>query len=164
MNQQYTLRKSPHEATEEFSVELDKYLRDRFGYCRRLASARFHTVVVNRSKVQMYLRLLIGEQGPQDFWPSRTLVIASIEFRETRTGHGRSLLKFLVQRAEKFGYDYIGVECTIPWDGIQGFCQHFFNPYDPEESGRLDYNWVAPVTLIAQQLDIDSLAQLKASA
>jgi hypothetical protein len=156
MSQQFTTQKQQHEAAERFAAKLDAFLRSRFGYQRELASSTFQTVRANRAKVQMYLRLQYKPQRDEGFWPQGTIVIASIKFREMRAGNGRALLEFLVQQAEQFGYDKIGVECTIPHDGIQGFCRHFFNPYAEEVSGHKDYNWIAPVSRIANQLAADS--------
>lgn len=155
MSQQFTTKKQQHEAAKKFSIELDVFLRTRFGYRRELARPTFRTVSVNRAKVSMYLRLQYEPRKEDGFWPQGTIVIASIKFREMRAGSGRAFLEFLVQQAEQFGYDKIGVECTIPHDGIQGFCRHFFSSYAEEVSGQKDYNWIAPVSRIANQLAAD---------
>jgi hypothetical protein len=111
----------------------------------------------------MYLRLQYEPQKENGFWPQGTIVIASIKFRDMRTGNGRAFLEFLVRQAKQFDYDKIGVECTIPHDGIQGFCSHFFIPYGEEVSGKKNYNWIAPVSRIAKQLTADSEDQSAAA-
>jgi hypothetical protein len=136
----------------QFVETLDTWLRDRFRYRSQLTDIGMspNTITVRRAKVQLYLRFL-----PLSFndkpWPQRTLVIASIEFKDQHKGHGRALLRFFVDQAERFGYDKIGVECTGPQIGIQSFCAKFF--FDVPTSERRNYNWIASVDHIAKVLN-----------
>lgn len=163
MRPQFGTLEQHHRAAEKFAAKLDAFLRARFHYKREVASSTFATVQASRAKVKMYLRLQYRLKGDQGFWPQGTLVIASIQFREKRKGSGRAFLEFLIRHADEFGYDKIGVECTISRDGIQGFCRRYFQSYDPEATGRLDYNWLASVSAIARQLVVDSNDRLETS-
>lgn len=153
--EQYMTEEQQTEALEKFAVELDAFLRKRFGYRSQATNARLPTIDVCRKKVNLYLRLRYKPQRSSGSWPQWTLVIARISFRETRAGHGRALLEFFVEHAHRFGYDKIGVEETIPHDGIQGFCRQFFKPYGEDEPLGAVSNWLAPVSDIAQQLKAD---------
>jgi len=105
--------------------------------------------------VELYLRLCYTPQEADESWPQWTLVIARIKFCERRAGHGRPLLEFFARQAPRFGYDKIGVEQTIPHEGIQGFCRHFFKPYRQDAGLSASSNWIAPVSEITQRLAAD---------
>lgn len=144
------MRARDPKAIELFADELDIWLRQRFDYRARLAyRGMSNTVDTRRVKVGLYLRLVTHSVEGHE-WPSNTLVIAKIEFRERHKGHGRALLRFLVTQAERFGYDKIAVECASEDIGIQSFCAKFF--FDQPTSPRRNSNWIASVEHVSHEL------------
>jgi hypothetical protein len=152
---QYTTEAQQPKAVEKFAAELDCVLRNWFGYRRAVTFAHSRTINVRRANVCLYLWLCYKPPREHGFRPQWTPVIASIEFRDVRAGHGPALLEFLARRAPEFGYGKIGVESAGLVDGIKGFFRHFFEPYWQQESLHPDANWVASVRDIAGQLAKD---------
>ena len=137
-----------------FCDALDCFVRQRFAYKAPLANWNWgSTVNVNRAKVHLYLRLCPPSRQLSGGWPEKTLVIAAIQFREQRTGHGRALLEFLVHQAARFGYDKIGVEETHDGDNIQGFVKKYGMEPAHADSDRPTAHWIAPVSRVAFCLD-----------
>jgi hypothetical protein len=86
------------------------YLAEQFGYKRNHVTGGLGPVVTARTaKYDLYLRVT-PSRGP--WGGGATLVIARIEFKPTRKGHGRRFMAFLVECADLVGYDKIGIEST----------------------------------------------------
>lgn len=83
---------------DQFTADVDAYVRERFGYRTSCTLGRSPTVSVVRKKIQLYLRF----KGGGD-WPENVLVIASIRFQTQRAGHGRALLNKFAGDAERYG-------------------------------------------------------------
>lgn len=98
-------------ARAEFFAELlATYLATQFSYKRNHVTLGLGaTVNARTSKYDLYLRVT-PPRGP---WAgSDCLVIAHIAFTPTRKGHGRSFMAFLVECADRVGYNSIGIEST----------------------------------------------------
>jgi GNAT superfamily N-acetyltransferase len=112
--------------------------------------------ISSKRACDLYLRLwpdaFVDALGP-GYWPTNTLVIARIEFADTRAGHGRALLDFFVSQAEAYGYDKIALECTYDGEGIQGFAKKFGFEHAWPKLERPHSNWIASVGRIAERLD-----------
>jgi GNAT superfamily N-acetyltransferase len=109
--------------------------------------------ISDKRACELYLRLWpnTGIEG-EGYWPADTLVIARMEFRDMRAGHGRALLEFLVSQAALYGYDKIALECTYDGEGIQGFAKKFGFEHAWPKLERPHSNWIAPVAKIAERL------------
>lgn len=88
---------------------LQQFLAERFSYKRDRVTRSGCTLNANRVQYDLYLRVL-GHKT--DFWPEGTLVIARIEFKNIKKGHGTALLRFLVEHADEVGYAHIAIECA----------------------------------------------------
>lgn len=114
--------------------------------------------ISNKRACDLYLRLWPPMYMDADtYWPENTLVIARIEFANTRAGHGRALLEFLVSQAELYGYDKIALECTHDGEGIQGFAKKFGFEYAWPNLKRPNSNWIASVARVAERIDQTAL-------
>jgi hypothetical protein len=138
---------------ELFADELDSWLRQRFVYRARLTDWSGNTVIARREKVDLYLRL-VTNAFENRFCPEHTLVIARIGLMEQHNGRGRAFLRFLLSRAERFGYNKIAVESAGDDIGIQSFCANFCRRL--HTSPRCDSNWIASVEHLSYALAGDS--------
>lgn len=125
-----------------FAVEIDAFYRAEFRYRSRCAKPRFPTVDINRAAVRLYLRFTASEIGP-----GNTVVIAAIEFRNQRRGHGTRLLAKLVEIANSYDITSVGVEQTSCMSGIQNFARKFgFKNHINER------NWIVSVDMLKERL------------
>ncbi len=110
--------------------------------------------ISNKRALDLYLRLWpdVVMEG-HGYWPANTLVIARMEFADTRAGHGRALLEFLVRQAKAHGYDKIALEHTHDGDDIQGFAKKFGFENAWPKIELPHRNWIASVDRIAERLD-----------
>lgn len=60
----------------------------------------------------LYLRF--GKYAFADHKDKKYIVVARIGFRKQKHGYGTTLLKELCNFGEKFGYEYLEVECPNP--------------------------------------------------
>lgn len=97
------------ERTSAFAALLKEYLKEHFGYKRlRVNEEPGRTVGARTAKYDLYFRVTpVYVDGG---WDSNTLVVARIGFQDERKGHGRALLQFLVDVADKLPYTHIGIE------------------------------------------------------
>ncbi|MEE1949263.1 hypothetical protein V0R48_09780 [Pseudomonas alcaligenes] len=105
--------KAADERTNAFAALLTDYLKERFNYKRpsvRLGISSC-SVVAQTAQYDLYFRVT-----PPDMrdWNSNTLVVARLGFREQRQGHGRDLLRFIVDLASKLPFTHIGIEQANP--------------------------------------------------
>jgi len=110
-------------------TRLDSFLMTRFGYKTSCAfcSSLNTNITAKRKKFDLYIRFFEHEDK---FWGGRALILARIDFDKTRQGHGTALLKLLVDFAQKYRYDVIGIE-QGKTSSIQGFAnRHGFQTVD----------------------------------
>ena len=89
---------------------LGPYLEQQFGLKKNNVRPGLGcTVSARTGRYDLYLRVT---PPPGGLWDSETLVIARIEFRSIRKGHGRQFMTFLAECASLVGYNKIGIECT----------------------------------------------------
>lgn len=95
---------------EELRADIDRYLMERFKYRRSLVYLTVDNVIAIRrsSRIDLYLRI----RKAKSLFPHDCLIIARLGFSKERTGHGTHFLRFLTGIALKYGFRYIGIECT----------------------------------------------------
>lgn len=146
-----------------FTAALDSWLRQHFDIGTNetdlinltpSGNVDFRYYVGNKRGCDLYLRLWPPAYMDADgYWPINTLVLARLEFSNTRAGHGRALLEFFVNQADVYGYDKIALEHTHEGEGIQGFAKKFGFEHAWPKMDRPSSNWIAPVARIAEYLD-----------
>lgn len=95
---------------ELFAELLTPYLAEHFSYKRNHVTLGLGPMVNARTaKYDLYLRVT-PPRGP--WGGGDSLVIARIEFKPARKGHGRRFMAFLVECADRIGYSKIGIEST----------------------------------------------------
>ena len=67
-------------------------------------------IIVTRrnSRVDLYLRI----RKVESCFPPDCLIIARLSFSKERIGHGTHFIRFLIGIAQKYGFNYIGIECA----------------------------------------------------
>lgn len=97
----------PNEAIRN---EIDSYLMKRFKYRRSLVHLTPDNIVATRrnSRIDLYLRI----RRVASLFPPDCLIIARLDFREERIGHGSHFVRFLAEIALKYGFKHIGLEST----------------------------------------------------
>lgn len=125
-----------------FADEIDAFYRAKFRYKSRCVHPRFPTVNIRRAAVYLYLRFNSSEIGP-----GNAVVIAAIEFREQRRGHGSQLLAKLVEMADRYGITSVGVEQTSSKPCIQNFVRKF-----GFKNHINDRNWIVPLDTLKEHL------------
>ena len=101
------LLKKEKELIDTFCEDLNGYLKERFKYKRNQARNNFYTIDVSTKKVDLYIRFNSIKWGKTN---KITLVLARIGFKRTRKAEGTNLLKFLLEKQPKYGYEEIGIE------------------------------------------------------
>lgn len=93
---------------EAIRKEIDSYLMERFKYRVSLVYLTPDNIVATRrnSRVDLYLRI----RKVESLFPPDCLIIARIDFRKERIGHGAHFIRFLAKIAVKYGFKYIGIE------------------------------------------------------
>jgi hypothetical protein len=146
-----------------FAKNLEDWVRKRFNIDPNVTYLSHITLGGNldlkHEKIcELYLRLWpeVFDGTGRDIgnWPASTLVIARIEFGETKIGHGRALLEFLVSKAEIFGYEKIALEYTHDGDDVQGFAKRLGFTHAWPHDTHPQRNWIAPVSKIAEHLGL----------
>lgn len=125
---------------EQFCGVLNGYLMDRYGYKTKPATLmpglRIH---VSRSNVHLYVRL---KPNPV-IWGEDTLVIANLDFKQTRKGNGASLLKFLAVNAPSIGAKNLGIEQAHSLPMLNFVQKYNFKMIDTQS------NWVISLNLLS---------------
>ena len=136
-----------HQQSSALLVHLHDFIVERFCYKPRYIRTRLHsqfgTVTAFTKRYDLYVRLF---GRPDGFWPRERLVVARIAFLEQRAGHGRALIRLLVERAPLLGYRYIGIESTN--DNSSAFAKSL--GFTPCPQGR---DWLADIGTLKQRLD-----------
>jgi len=129
--------------------ELLPYLMENFDCSERWVKRILHpglgtTVKAETAKYDLYFRLF---PNPKTIWPRDTLVIARINFKEQRKGHGRKLLTMLVDLSAEIGYDKIAIETTTS-EASARFAERF--GFQPINKGN---DWIGSVTDVREALE-----------
>lgn len=94
---------------QNFQNDLNSFIKTNFNYKADPTRLGYgNTLDVNRKRVKLYIRFKTNCNP----WKDDTLVLAGINFQEQRKGNGRKLLSFLVNQAQKYKYQKIGIEQT----------------------------------------------------
>lgn len=95
---------------EELRADIDCYLMERFKYRKSLVCLTVDNTIATRrnSQIDLYLRIRRIESR----FPPDCLIIARLGFCKERIGHGTHFLSFLTGVAQKYGFNYIGIECA----------------------------------------------------
>lgn len=93
---------------EEIRKEIDIYLMKRFKYRLSLVYLTPDNIIVTRrnSRIDLYLRI----RKVESLFPPDCFIIARINFRKERIGHGTHFVRFLLEIALKYGFKHIGIE------------------------------------------------------
>lgn len=129
--------------------KLSEFLQKQFGFTKSKVNRYLHiglgsTVKADTPQYEydLYFRLFPNlEVG----WPRETIVIARICFVDQRKGHGRNLLKWLVELAPEIGYKHIAIEAAN--ENSSAFGKRFGFQQAHYESG-----WLGSVEDIQQAL------------
>jgi GNAT superfamily N-acetyltransferase len=141
-----TSRDQMHALCEEFSNEFDDFVRERFRYKKRTVTRNLgNTLNVFRAPVDIYLRF-----RPRATWPADSIVIARTGFAKQRKGHGTALLRFLVERAPRYGIRSIGIEQTHDGEDIMGFVDKFGFAMRGDQR-----NWIASIDELRERLSME---------
>lgn len=95
---------------EELRADIDRCLMERFKYRKSLVCLTIDNVITTRrnSRIDLYLRI----RKVESLFPPDCLIIARLRFSKERIGHGTHFFCFLTGIALKYGFRYIGIECT----------------------------------------------------
>ena len=95
---------------EELRADIDRYLMERFKYCKSLVRLTVDNIIATRrnSRVDLYLRIRRIESR----FPPDCLIIARLGFGKERIGHGTHFIRFLTEVARRYGFNHIGIECA----------------------------------------------------
>lgn len=95
---------------EEIKEAIDIYLMKRFKYRLSLVRLTPDNIVTTRrnSRIDLYLRI----RRTESLFPPDCLIIARINFKKERIGHGSHFVRFLAEIALKYEYRHIGIEST----------------------------------------------------
>lgn len=95
---------------EKIRKEIDIYLMNRFKYSRSLVYLTPDNIVTTRrnNRVALYLRI----RKVKSLFPPDCLIIARINFKKERIGHGSHFVSFLAEIALKHGFKHIEIEST----------------------------------------------------
>lgn len=134
------------EQCEELKPHMAEFILERFTYNPRYVQQRvwrtFGTVSALSTQFDIYIRMFVQ---PKSDWPRECLVLARIGFKKERAGHGRALVKRLIEPAPRFGYRYLAIESANP--SASAFAERpGSSPYD---NGR---NWIGAVDAVQEAL------------
>jgi len=95
---------------EEIGEAIDSYLMQRFKYRLSLVYLTTDNVITTRrnSRVSLYLRI----RRKESLFPPDCLIIARIDSKKERVGHGSHFVDFLAEIALKYRFKYVGIEST----------------------------------------------------
>ncbi|MBD2849091.1 GNAT family N-acetyltransferase [Acinetobacter baumannii] len=125
----------------EISGLIRKFAIEKFGYKRvYVSSAALSskmpqasvTIALRKSLIDLYLRF--GKYAIAAHKDKKYIVIARMGFKKQKNGYGTALLKELCNFGEKFGYEYLEIECPNPdcqaFMKKLGFKDEFYLPID----------------------------------
>lgn len=124
---------------EQFCVTLNYYLMARYGYktkpAKLMPGLRIH---VSRSLVHLYVRL---KPNPV-IWGENTLVIANLDFKQTRKGNALSLLQFLAVNAPIMGVKNLGIEQVHSLPMLNFVKKYNFKMIDKQSNYKISINCI----------------------
>ncbi|MFI8146611.1 GNAT family N-acetyltransferase [Acinetobacter sp. ABJ_C5_2] len=134
----------------EISCLVQTFARKQFGYSRVSVSSpqlirktpqpRIN-IAFSKSLIDLYLRF--GKYPLADHGDKKCIIVARIGFRKQKHGYGTALLKELCAFGEKFGYEYLEVECPNPdcqaFMKKLGFKDEFYLPIDQLKKSIKEY-------------------------
>jgi hypothetical protein len=93
---------------QQFENALKVYLKENFNYKRLSNGLSFinNNLMFHTKKFDLYMRYKPNYEP----WEKDTLVIAKIGFIEQKNGHGTSLIKFLLEKSNKYGFKFLAIE------------------------------------------------------
>ncbi|MDC4329153.1 GNAT family N-acetyltransferase [Acinetobacter baumannii] len=138
------------EEQNEISCLIRRFAIEKFGYKRvyvssaalsnRMPQASV-TITLRKSLIDLYLRF--GEYAFADHKDKKYIVVARIGFKKQKNGYGTALIKELCNFGEKFGYEYLEVECPNPdcqaFMKKLGFKDEFYLPIDQLKKSIQEY-------------------------
>lgn len=135
------------ERCEELKPHVAEFILERFTYKPRYVQQRvwrtFATVSALSLQFDIYIRMFVR---PNDYWPRECLVLARIGFTKERVGHGRALVKRLVELAPQFGYRYLAIESANA--NASAFAERL--GFSPRDNGR---HWIGAVDDVQKALN-----------
>lgn len=134
----------------EISCLVQTFARKQFGYSRvsvsspqliRKTPQPRVNIAFNKSLIDLYLRF--GKYPLADHGDKKCIIVARIGFKKQKNGHGTALLKELCIFGEKFGYEYLEIECPNPdcqaFMKKLGFKDEFYLPIDQLKKSIQEY-------------------------
>lgn len=92
----------------QFCNSLNIYLMERFGYKKSCALPSLGVnITARRHKFDLYIRVFERENV---YWGGKAIVISRIEFIKKRKGNESNFLQFIIDFAQKYQYEVIGIE------------------------------------------------------
>ncbi|KJH55240.1 GNAT family N-acetyltransferase [Acinetobacter calcoaceticus] len=129
------------EEQNEITCLVRRFATEQFGYSRmRISSPELIrgtpqprvNIALSKSLIDLYLRF--GTYSRNNHNDKKYIVVARIGFKKQKNGYGTALLKELCNFGEKFGYEYLEVECPNPncqaFMKKLGFKDEFYLPID----------------------------------
>ncbi|HGH3633110.1 GNAT family N-acetyltransferase [Acinetobacter baumannii] len=99
------------------------------------------TITLRKSLLDLYLRF--GKYAFAAHKDKKYIVIARIGFKKQKNGYGTALIKELCNFREKFGYEYLEIECPNPdcqaFMKKLGFRDKFYLPIDQLRKSIQEY-------------------------
>lgn len=134
----------------EISYLIRRFATEQFGYSRmRISSPELMrkipqprvNIALHKNLVDLYLRF--GKYAFADHKDKKGIIVARIGFKKQKNGYGTILLKELCKFGEKFGYEYLEVECPNPdcqaFMKKLGFKDEFYLPIDQLKKSIQEY-------------------------
>ncbi|WP_442838733.1 GNAT family N-acetyltransferase [Acinetobacter baumannii] len=138
------------EEQNEILCLIRRFATEQFGYLRmRVSSPEIIrktpqprvNVALNKSLVDLYLRF--GKYPFDGHKDKKGIIVARIGFKKQKNGYGTTLLKELCNFGEKFGYEYLEIECPNPncqaFMKKLGFKDEFYLPIDQLKKSIQEY-------------------------
>lgn len=138
------------EEQNEISCLIQRFATEQFGYSRVSVSSpqlirktpqpRIN-IAFRKSLIDLYLRF--GKYPLADHEDKKCIIVARIGFKKQKHGYGTTLLKELCNFGEKFGYEYLEIECPNPdcqaFMKKLGFKDEFYLPIDQLKKSIQEY-------------------------
>ncbi|MEE8097613.1 GNAT family N-acetyltransferase [Acinetobacter baumannii] len=138
------------EEQNEIACLVQRFATEQFGYSKvYISSAEISrklpratvTISLTKSLINLYLRF--GKYTRNGHKDEKYIIVAAIGFRKQKHGYGTALLKELCNFGEKFGYEYLEVECPNPdcqaFMKKLGFKEEFYLPIDQLKKSIQEY-------------------------
>ncbi|MFW2023227.1 GNAT family N-acetyltransferase [Acinetobacter baumannii] len=138
------------EEQHEILCLIRKFATEQFGYSRasifspelirKMPQPRVN-IAFSKNLIDLYLRF--GKYPLADHGDKKCIIVARIGFRKQKNGYGTTLLKELCIFGERFGYEYLEVECPNPDCQVfmkkLGFKDAFYLPINQLKNSIQEY-------------------------